>query len=46
MRELEIISVKSAKKGFYRKSHLEGHMRTHTGDRPFMCKICDQKFAH
>ena len=34
MMELKIISV-----------NIAAHMRIHTGDRPFVCKICDNKFT-
>ncbi|KAF2798356.1 zinc finger protein-like protein OZF [Melanomma pulvis-pyrius CBS 109.77] len=34
-------------KSFYQKTHLEIHMRAHTGVKPFLCKekACGQKFS-
>ena len=28
------------------KSSLVSHSRTHSGEQPFHCKLCDQKFGH
>jgi len=33
------------KRTFLWPSHLERHMRTHTGDRPYTCYACDRQFA-
>jgi len=33
------------KRSFLWPSHLERHMRTHTGVRPYTCYACDRQFA-
>ncbi|WEW61875.1 DNA-binding transcription factor [Emydomyces testavorans] len=35
------------RKSFYQKTHLDIHMRAHTGDKPFVCRepACGQRFS-
>lgn len=32
-------------KNFYTNFHLDVHIRSHTGERPFKCQFCDKAFA-
>ncbi|KAH6866553.1 zinc finger protein OZF [Alternaria rosae] len=40
-------TVPNCNKSFYQKTHLEIHIRAHTGDKPFPCKApgCGQSFS-
>ncbi|PGH14438.1 hypothetical protein AJ79_03081 [Helicocarpus griseus UAMH5409] len=40
-------TLPQCRKSFFQKTHLDIHMRAHTGDKPFICKepSCGQKFS-
>lgn len=38
-------SCESCAKSFRTRNDLDRHTRTHTGERPFKCKLCDRRAA-
>ena len=42
---INLLFVKYATKDFLKKSHLNDCLRTHTGKKPHVCKVCNGGFT-